>query len=286
MALDRNTGSGYATIKTTGIGEQLKLIPSGQFTMGSSRREQGRRSNEVLRPVKLTRAFYLGVREVTNAEFRAFKPEHKSGEFKGKTLDGDDQPVVNVSADEAMQFLNWLSVRDGFQPVYEDKGGRWAAVRPLRNGYRLPTEAEWEWTARFVGREAGLVYPWGPDLPPPDKSGNYADISARDMLSTTLVTYNDGFPVSAPGGSFEANPAGIYDLEGNVAEWVQDFYSYDTPETTVLAEDPLGPEDGELHVARGASWRSATVTDLRVAVRGYAEEPRDDLGFRIARNLE
>jgi formylglycine-generating enzyme required for sulfatase activity len=285
-ALDVNSGSGYAPIKTTALKQQLKLIPSGTFTMGSSRRELHRRSNEVLRPTKLTRAFYLGVREVTNAEFRAFKPEHKSGELKGKTLDGDDQPVVNVSAEDAMQFLNWLSVRDGLQPVYEEKDDRWVPVRPLRGGYRLPTEAEWEWAARFVGREAGLVFPWGTDATPPDKAGNYADISARELLPSTLITYNDSFPVSAPVGSFEPNPVGIYDLDGNVAEWVQDFYSLDTPETTALAEDPLGPEDGRYHVARGASWRSWTDTDLRAAARGYAEGPRDDLGFRIARNLE
>jgi formylglycine-generating enzyme required for sulfatase activity len=177
-------------------------------------------------------------------------------------------------------------VRDGLQPVYEERRSGWAAVRPLRNGYRLPTEAEWEWAARFVGRDAGLVYPWGAELPPPDRSGNYGDISAREILPTTLVTYNDGYPVSAPVGSFEPNAVGIYDLGGNVAEWVQDFYTIDTAETTVIVEDPLGPEDGRYHIVRGASWRSATVTDLRVAGRGYGDGAREDLGFRIARNLE
>jgi formylglycine-generating enzyme required for sulfatase activity len=286
MELDRGTGSGYATIKRTSLGQELKIIPSGQFTMGSSRREQGRRSNEILRPVRLTRAFYLGVREVTNAEFRACIPEHSSGEFNGRSLNEDNQPVVNVTADQAMRYLNCLSVRDGLQPVYEERQSGWVAVRPLRNGYRLPTEAEWEWAARFAGRDAGLVYPWGTELPPPDRSGNYGDISAREILPTTLVTYNDGYPVSAPVGSFEPNAVGIHDLGGNVAEWVQDFYAIDSAETTVMVEDPLGPEDGRYHLVRGASWRSATVTDLRVAGRGYGDAARDDLGFRIARNLE
>ena len=285
-ALDQSTGGGYPTMRKTGAGQELKLIPSGQFTMGSSRREQGRRANEVLRPVRLTKAFYLGVREVTNAEFRAFKADHKSGEFGGKTLDEGDQPVVRVTPEDAMQYLNWLSIRDGLQPVYEQKNGVWAAVRPLRGGYRLPTEAEWEWAARFAGRESGLLYPWGADWPPPDRSGNWADVSARNMLPTTMVTYNDGFPVSAPAGTFEPNPVGIRDLGSNVSEWIQDFYVPDITENVKLVEDPQGAETGQLHVVRGASWRSATVAELRVAARNYGADAREDIGFRIARNLE
>jgi formylglycine-generating enzyme required for sulfatase activity len=288
-ALDQSTGGGYPSVRRTSSSQELKLIPSGQFTMGSSRREQGRRANEVLRPVRITKAFYLGVREVTNAEFRAFKPDHKSGDFGGKTLDEGDQPVVRVSPEDAMQYLNWLSIKDGLQPVYEQKNGVWAPVRPLRGGYRLPTEAEWEWTARFVGRggEAqGLLYPWGGDWPPPDRSGNWADVSARNMLPVILVTYNDGFPVSAPAGTFDPNPVGIRDLGNNVSEWIQDFYVPDITENVKLVEDPLGPETGQLHVVRGASWRSATIAELRMAARNSGADPREDIGFRIARNLE
>lgn len=288
-SLDQSSGSGYATVRKTGQGQELKLIPSGQFTMGSSRRDTYRHANEVLRPVRLTHAFYLGVREVTNAEFRALMPEHKSGEFGGKTLDDPDQPVVRVGPGDAMQYLNKLSIRDGLQPVYEERQGEWVAVRPLRTGYRLPTEAEWEWAARFAGRDAAqpaLVFPWGADLPIPDRSGNWADISANKILPTTLVTYNDGYPVSAPAGTFDPNPVGIRDLGSNVSEWIQDYYVVDITENTKLIEDPLGPESGQLHVVRGASWRSATIADLRVAARSYGSDAREDIGFRIARNLE
>jgi formylglycine-generating enzyme required for sulfatase activity len=285
-ALNEASGGGFATALLTTERQELRLIPAGQFTMGSSRREVDRRSNEALRPVRVTRAFYLGAREVTNAEFRAFKPEHDSGELGGHSLNGDDQPVANVSWDEAAQYLNWLSVKDGLQPVYEEQRGGWAPVRPLRNGYRLPTEAEWEWAARFAGQIAGLLYPWGEEIPPPDRAGNYADVTAANILPTTLVTYSDGHAVSAPVGSYTANSYGIFDLGGNVAEWAQDFYTVDTVATTERVDDPLGPTEGRLHIVRGASWRSATVTDLRLAARASGFEGRADVGFRIARNLQ
>jgi len=284
--LDDASGSGYPRTIRTGLGQELRLVPAGQFTMGSSRRELRRRSNETLRRVKLSRAFYIGVHEVTNAEFRQFMAEHDSGEFAGHSLNGDDQPVVNVGWNDVARYLNWLSINDGLQPVYEERNGNMEPMRPLRNGYRLPTEAEWEWAARIVGRETPLTYPWGADLPPPDRSGNFADVSAAKVLGTTLVTYNDGFPVSAPVGSFPADALGLFDIGGNVAEWTQDYYEVVTEASTEQAVDPLGPERGSFRVVRGSSWRSAQQTELGMAFRDYSSGPRDDLGFRIARNLE
>ncbi len=288
VALNQGSGSGYPPIVRTSLGQELKLIPAGEFTMGTPRGQQGRRSNEVQRHVKLSRAFYLGTREVTNKAYRAYEASHDSGSFHGLTLNDDGQPVVRVSWADAVQFLNWLSIKDGLQPVYEQKDGQWVAVRPLRDGYRLPTEAEWAWAARFAKRAKPLVYPWGQKLPPPDRSGNFADVSAANVLPTTLVTYSDGFKVSAPVGSFPPNALGLYDMGGNVSEWVQDFYSLtiEPGSGDKVAVDPLGPAEGRFHVVRGPSWRSATVTDLRMAYRDYADEGREDLGFRIARNLQ
>lgn len=286
VALNTVTGAGYPQSVQTSLDQELRLVLPGEFTMGSSRREQGRRSNEALRAVRLTEGFYLGVKEVSNDEFRQFDPEHDSGSFSGESLDGDDQPVVRITWEQVAQFMNWLSIRDSLQPVYEEADGTWRAVRPLRSGYRLPTEAEWAWAARFAVRDEPLIFAWGAELPPPDRVGNYADISARQLLPTTLVTYNDGFSVSAPSGSFPANPLGIFDLGGNVSEWVQDYYEVGRTETEVVVENPLGPVDGRFRVVRGPSWRGATVTDLRMASRNFNAEGDEWTGFRIARNLE
>ncbi len=156
-------------------------MPAGRFTMGSSRREQGRRSNESLKTVRISKAFYIGVREVTNAEFREFRPEHDSGDYRGQSLNGDDQPVVRVAWSDVAQYLNWLSIDNGLQPVYREDDGEWIPA-PERNGYRLPTEAEWAYAARAAGRDEPLKYPWGAEVPPPDRSGNYADLAAADIL--------------------------------------------------------------------------------------------------------
>jgi formylglycine-generating enzyme required for sulfatase activity len=286
LSQNESSGGGFAPLIKTSVGQELKLVPGGQFTMGSSRRESDRGANEVLRPVSLSRAFYLGTREVTNGEFRMLNPEHDSGAFNELSLNDDDQPAVNVTWEDAARYLNSLSVKDGLQPVYEETAGGWAPVRPLRNGYRLPTEAEWEWAARFLGQEKGLLYPWGEGNSPPDRSGNYADVTAAKILPTVLVSYDDGQPVTAPVGTFPANGSGFFDFGGNAAEWVQDFYSGDVLESDVRVEDPLGPDVGGLHVVRGSSWRSATVRELRVAQRGSGLDKRQDVGFRIARNLQ
>ncbi|MGD8324702.1 MAG: SUMF1/EgtB/PvdO family nonheme iron enzyme [Gammaproteobacteria bacterium] len=287
--LDDLTGGGYPRRVATSAGQELIVVPAGEFMMGSSRREAGRRSNEVLHRVRLTRAFYMGTTEVTNAQFRQFRPEHDSGDLQGLSLNGDDQPVVNVTWEDIAQYLNWLSIADGLQPVYQEGPNGWFAVLPLRSGYRLPTEAEWVWAARYYGAAEPLVFPWSSDVAevaPPDRFGNFADVSAADTLPTTLLTYNDDFVTSAPVASFEPNAAGLFDMGGNVAEWVQDYYSLDFQAPAGVIENPTGPGSGAYRVVRGSSWRSATLTELRIASRDYSNGGRDDLGFRLARNLD
>jgi formylglycine-generating enzyme required for sulfatase activity len=271
---------------TTARGQELVRVDPGALKMGTPRGSPDRRANETPRPVELTRPFFFGVREISNREFRAFRPDHHSPSHRGGSLDGDDQPVVGVSWEDAARFCNWLSQQEGLAPAYVERGGVLEAASPMTTGYRLPSEAEWAWAARFTGGHGERTYGWGDKLPPRARSGNYADVSASGILPDTMRNYEDGFAVSAPVGSGPPNPLGIRDLGGNVAEWVHDIYTIYPPrrgETAV--RDPLGPKYGRSHVIRGASWKDARPARLRLAYRDYSEGARDDVGFRIARSV-
>jgi formylglycine-generating enzyme required for sulfatase activity len=270
----------------TAAGQTMRLLHPGDFTMGSSRREPGRRANEVYRAVTLTRPFYVGTTEVTNAQFRLFAREHDSGQWEGRSLNDDDQPVANVSWIEAALYCNWLSAQDGLPPAYIVQNGRIVGFDPESTGYRLPTEAEWEWAARVKEDGTHLRFPWGEDMPPPNRSGNFADRSVANLLGRTVTGYVDGHIVSAPVGSFRPNHHGLYDMGGNVAEWVNDFYGATSEELPADVTDPIGPDRGEYHVIRGSSWMHGTVTDLRLTFRDFGRDARRDVGFRIARYLE
>lgn len=271
---------------TSPAGQVLKLFkPQQDFTMGASRREQGRRANENLRQVSLTRPFYLGLTEVTNAEFRKFSKFHSSGHAKGNSLDNNKHPVVNISWQQAALYCNWLSQQEGLAPFYTLEKGKVSGFNPESTGYRLPTEAEWAWVARY--RQGGMLkYPWGPTLDPPPRAGNYADRSAAALLGNILVNYDDGFAVTAPVGSFSADAMGLYDIGGNAAEWINDFYGISTGLSRKREVDPMGPPEGDFRVIRGASWAHGTVTDLRLSFRDYGVEARNDVGFRVARFVE
>jgi formylglycine-generating enzyme required for sulfatase activity len=269
----------------TKAGEQLKLMPVGQFTMGSSRREPGRRANEAQRAIALERRFYLAVRPVTNAAFRQFVAEHRSGFVGPNTLELERQPVVKVSWQDAAGYCNWLSQQDGLPGAYVKQGGQFVPVTPANTGYRLPTEAEWEFVARYVDASTFKRYPWGDALPVAPRSGNFADLSARAILSKVISDYDDGYPVTSPVGSFPGTVLGVFDLGSNVAEWAHDYYTVGAPPGAV-AKDPMGPEKGNQHVIRGASWRSSSVTELRLMSRAFGDGARDDVGFRIARYAE
>jgi formylglycine-generating enzyme required for sulfatase activity len=265
-------------------GHELRLLSGGRFEMGASRREPGRRANETLREVELVRPFYLGVREVTNAQFRRFKPDHSSGRFGPHDLGGDAFPVVQVTWEDAALFCNWLSAQEGKPPAYTVEGGKPVGTNPMGPGYRLPTEAEWSRAARYPA-QAPLKFPWGASLPAPPKSGNFADESARNLVPVLLQGYTDGYPATAPVGSFPPNALGIFDLGGNVAEWVHDAYAI-PPADGPVERDPVGPSGGELHVVLGSSFLHGSVSELRLSYRDYATKPRADVGFRVARYSE
>ena len=274
---------------TTSVGQTLVLIdpqvsPVNEFTMGAPRRDAGRGANEVERPVRLTRAFYMATTEVTNAQFRQFTQNHESGQAGGKSLNREHQPAVQLSWQQAASFCNWLSVREGLAPFYTERDGIITGFNSASTGYRLPTEAEWAFAARIQGDDVWR-FAWGEAWPPEDGSANLADASSALVTGRILNGYTDKVVVSAEVGKFPPNPRGLYDMGGNVAEWVNDVYRVPVP-NEAIEENPLGDPQGDNYTIRGASWSLSRLRELRLTYRDYGERGRDDVGFRVARYAE
>jgi formylglycine-generating enzyme required for sulfatase activity len=272
---------------TTKNGIRLIIVAGGTYQAGTDRREQGRRPNEGSHKVTLVRPFYMGEREVTNGQFRKFKDSHNSGSIGNQSLDLDKQPVVRVTWDDAAEFCNWLSAQEGLPPAYaasapgEEGTSSFTLIVPVTNGYRLPTEGEWEFVARAAGAGKPLRYPWGQDLPVVSGSANWAGSEARGLLGGALEGHQDEFPAAAAPALFPPNAMGFYDFAGNVSEWVNDKYLSFVASAAVT--DPLGPDDSKGHTYRGSNWRTMSTTELRFPWREGGAQASDVIGFRVAR---
>lgn len=282
------SGAGKPEV-TTALGQTMRLFKPGEspladFTLGASRREPGRRANEVLQPVALRRMFYLQTTEVTNAQFRKFDPSHNSGEVSGNSLNGDGQPVVKVSWQQAAAFCNWLSGKEGLPPFYRISNGKVTGFNSTATGYRLPTEAEWTWAARANGAQM-VLFSWGDAFPPTAVVENYADESSAYVTGRALNNYKDGYVATAPAASFKPNQNGLYDMGGNVSEWVHNVYAI-PPANGPAETDPLGAQTGDNYTIRGAAWTHSKLSELRLTYRDYGQAGRDDVGFRLARYAE
>jgi len=274
---------------TSALGQTLVLVdpiaePTNEFVMGASRREPGRRANEVEHPVKLERAFYIATTETTNAQFRLFQESHSSGQIEGNSLNREHQPVANVSWQQAAQFCNWLSRKEGLAPFYREQQGIVTGFNPSSSGYRLPSEAEWAYVARLHG-DSLRRFTWGNDFPPSSPVVNVADNTSALVTGRILNGYADGHIVSANVASFPATSRGLFDLGGNVSEWVHDVYTIPSANAE-LAVDPLGQQSGDNYTLRGGSWALSRLSELRASYRDYGAAGRDDVGFRIARYAE
>ncbi len=270
----------------TSQGQELKLIFGGKFSMGAARREQGRRSNETLHTVDLQRPFYISTNEVSNAQFLEFNRTHNSGIYKGNDLSRSNLPVVNIEWNDAAKYCNWLSEKEGLDKVYKQEGNQLKAIHPIPNGYRLPTESEWEWVARVQASGNTQRYIWGDTYPPKQVVANFADVSAATILDSVIEDYDDGFAISAPVRSFKSNHLGIFNLGGNVAEWCHDYHSIYPSLSDKVFVDPSGPSTGVNHVIRGASWMSGDLSSTRLSHRDRANKKRVDVGFRIAKYID
>ncbi len=282
------------------IGMRLVRIPAGEYMMGSPKQEldwlrltfrrnwreghkQWFQDETPLHPIRITKPFYMGAYEVTVKEFRDFVDDtkYKTDAEKGdggmifsnkenrwvpqKNMKwdsvpwkiADNQPVVFVSWNDAQAFCKWLS-------------------RKEKRHYRLPTEAEWEMSCR--GGAVWARYSWGNKLPG-DRDTNFGD--GNPKLPESLTTVNDGYEYVAPVGSYPPNGFGLYDMDGNVMEWVQDYYDRNYYETSPI-NDPQGPATGSGRVNKGGNW-FASPADCRCAFRGFSGETMSfwNLGFRV-----
>jgi formylglycine-generating enzyme len=187
-----------------------------------------------------------------------------------------DRPVINVSWYDAVAYCNWLSEQDGFTEVYTIKG-KTVTVDWNADGYRLPTEAEWEYAAREGGRK--VRFGNGKDIADPEEINFNAHKNYQKSYSIDGKYRKQTVPV---GSLNSPNALGLHDMSGNVYEWCWDWYGAypSTPET-----DPKGPDSGSYRVPRGGSWYSYP-QNVRVAYRNdYAPGFRgNDIGFRLARN--
>jgi formylglycine-generating enzyme required for sulfatase activity len=263
---------------TNQAGIKLKLfVIEDEFTMGAPRSEKGQRANEFQRKIRLTRPFYAGLFEITNSQYAKFNRQ--------KTGGTDSNPVTSVSWQEAAAFCNWLSAKEKLRPFYNAANGQVTGFDMHSDGYRLLSEGEWEWLARKAGKPKQTIFSWGDDTVIPAKAANVADESAKGRVKFYVPNYNDGFPAVAPVGSFNRESSGLYDMAGNVSEWVHDVYSIVPPTAGTIVTNPLGQQRGDAQVVKGANWRSGTVTTLRPAFREGLTAGRDDVGFRIGRYL-
>lgn len=241
------------------LGMRFVLIPAGAFTMGAPRSEPGGRA-EIQHQVELSSAIYVQCTETTNAQFRTFRPSHVSSPFRGHDMDGPTQPVVHVNWEDAHAFASWLARTD-----------------PDRE-YRLPTEAEWEYACR-AGTESCCW--WGNASPKHNMENVQDERCPGSDFGVGVLHFDDGHAVSAPVGSFMANPWGLYDVLGNVTEWCADWYA---PYSGVSVVDPQGPAGRarSAKVVRGGSWCS-TVLGVRSASRGWLSPDTGyaHVGFRL-----
>ncbi|MCL2880507.1 MAG: formylglycine-generating enzyme family protein [Treponema sp.] len=241
--------------------------------MGTPNTEAGRFNNEGPQCQVTVSSFYMSKYQVTQQEYAGIMGKNPAY-FKGKGL-----PAETVSWFDAIAYCNARSLKEGLTPAYTGSGAdiRWDRKA---NGYRLPTEAEWEYACR-----AGTTTRYWSGNGEETLAGkaNAADLSAQKRYKNwAIVNIQDGFVHTAPVGKFMANPWGLYDMHGNVWEWCWDRYgSYSARSKT----DPYGPLFGAGRVMRGGSWYNSGYK-LRSGFRNYdiPSAKYNNVGFRIVRN--
>ena len=276
----------------------MALIPAGNFTMGDNL--DGSSVALPLHSVYVS-AFYMDKYEVTKAlwdEVRAWNGgngyAYESGSGLGKAA---NHPVHMVSWYDAVKWCNARSQKEGLVPCYYTDAGLTAIyktneVTPFvnwnANGYRLPTEAEWEKAAR--GGSSGRRFPWSDSDTIQHARANYYSYSSTGYAYDTSPTrnyhptFNDGvLPYTSPVDYFAPNGYGLHDMAGNVWEWCWDWYS-GTYYSSSPSSDPRGPTSGSHRVLRGGSWSNSALNCRTASRNSYTPTKRyNHMGFRCAR---
>ena len=258
-------------------GKMQMFKPNEIFSIGAERHEKGQRANEFVHKIKLDRDFYAGVHEVSNKEFEKFN--------RSKAKGAGNEPVTNVSWSDAAAFCNWLSKKEKLSPVYITQGGKVVGFDENADGYRMLTEAEWEWLARKAKKNKRTIFTWGNQTVIPANAANVADKSAHGSVKFYVPNYTDGFAGIAPVGSFKQEKSGLYDMAGNVSEYVHDTYSIVPPIANRVEDNPMGNQSGSAYVVKGANYKSGSITTIRPAFRESLNSERNDVGFRLGRYL-
>ncbi|MDT0595724.1 SUMF1/EgtB/PvdO family nonheme iron enzyme [Glaciecola petra] len=256
------------------MGINLLRFRADAFTMGSAPNETGRRRNEHQVEVDFARQFWVSDKEITQAQFAA---------FSGTSGNSSTLPITGISWLQAAEFCNWLSIKEGLPVFYRFVNGRYQGYNKDSKGYRLPTEAEWEWLAKKSKRARSTIYVWGNQDTLRDNYGNFADQSRKDEQLIVIPEYSDGKKGLAEVGSFKADRSGLYDLAGNVSEWVHDYYTNAIPDSSGVKMDYMGATRGDSWVIKGGNYESGRIRELRAAFREFSASGKENLGFRIAR---
>jgi formylglycine-generating enzyme required for sulfatase activity len=254
--------SGFSVEKTVvnSLGMEFVLIPAGTFVMGSPIGEPHRHRDEVQHEVTITKPFYMQTTELTLKQWRDLMGAKFFGLWKWRWRGEGDMPKVKVSWFDAVDFIDELNERK-------------------EGVYRLPTEAEWEYAARAGSTTA---YTWGKDIE--CSKAMYSNNSLKEGNCVEHVIakgLTEDQP--APVRRYPPNAWGLYDMHGNVWEWVQDWYG-EYPTTAVV--DPKGPDSGTIRVRRGGSWFRFGWS-CRSANRNTSHpgSKYNTLGFRVVREV-